>query len=251
MLFLSLSLITILIHSQETTSDGNAEVTVTQAPAASGPIAYQRHPMRPVTCAQLPKAQCYGIAADLTAEQDGVCGWSPTEQQCAVVSIGEEGKEGSMCFMHKTLASCIASNVDPTAMFGVPPGMADPIEHVCAWNPYMAMCKDGQLEEEPGDMSFGVGTGRGCAWGNPTALSCPAPLCVWSRTANACVGSGMSISLAKTLETTKPEKSVDAFAIAGYALGGFGIGLALTCGYVHMRSRKSYLSQPLSMERVV
>jgi len=247
MLLLSISLITILTHAA-----ADAE-----APASPPAVAYTRHPMTPVFCWRQTRAQCYGIAADITAETDGVCGWSPSEGQCAVVSIGEEPKEGSMCFMHRTLADCIASNVDPSSAFGfsMPLGQFDAIERVCAWNPYSATCKDGQLENEPGDFTFGRGTGRGCSWGNPTAASCPRPLCMW--TGAACVGSGMKMwnfdvmPLQSTHESPKPKKSSDYFAIAGYAVGGFGVGLALACGYVNLRSRKTFLTEPLSMERVV
>jgi len=253
MLLLSISLITILTHAA---ADANTEITVTEAPASPPAVAYTRHPMTPVFCERQTKALCYGIAADITAETDGVCGWSPSEGQCAVVSIGEEPKEASMCYLHRTLADCISSNVDPATQMGLPmpPGAFDAIERVCAWNPYSATCKDGQLENEPGDFVFGRGTGRGCAWGNPNALSCPRPFCMW--TGAACVGSGRNMwnfdvmPLASTHES-KPEKSSDTFAIAGFAVGGFGIGLAMACGYVNLRSRKSYLTEPLSMERVV
>eukprot|EP00492_Amphilonche_elongata_P001068 TRINITY_DN1644_c0_g1_i1.p2 TRINITY_DN1644_c0_g1~~TRINITY_DN1644_c0_g1_i1.p2 ORF type:complete len:124 (-),score=15.45 TRINITY_DN1644_c0_g1_i1:455-826(-) len=104
-----------------------------------------------------------------------------------------------MCMMHRTLEACIngysmgmgqqGAATDPMGMMY---GMADPIEVVCAWNPFTGMCKDGQLEEEPGDSGWGLGAGAnsGCAWGIPNEMTCPRPLCQW--TGSSCISSGMN-----------------------------------------------------------
>jgi len=230
----------------------------THATESNGVVTYTRHPMSVVICGNQVKSECYGIAGDLSAEQDGVCGWSPTEGSCAVVSIGEEPKEGAPCFMHKTIADCINSNVDPASSLGIGPGMVDAIERVCAWNPYSATCKDGQLENEPGDFTFGRGTGRGCAWGSPTAETCPLPLCRWNG--RFCTSSGMGglwnydvvpVALKNTHSSpSSPSKRSDTFAAVGYCFGGFGLGLVLALAYVNCRRRKNPLSEPLSLDPV-
>jgi len=231
----------------------------------AGVETYSRHPMTVVLCGQQIKQECYGIAGDITAEQDGVCGWSPSEGSCAVVSIGEEPKEETTCFMHTTISACINANRDPAEAMGMPglvgSGMVDAIERVCAWNPYSATCKDGQLENEPGDFTFGRGTGRGCAWGNPTETTCPAPLCRWNG--RFCVSSGlgglwnfdvMPVTLQKTHDSesssSKKEKGTDTWALVGYSCGGFAVGLVLALAYVNLRSQKSQLSEPLSLDPV-
>merc|ERR1719356_846895 len=104
MLFLSISILAISSYAA-------ADATSSDAPSQT---TYTRHPMTRVMCSQQPKQTCYGFALDPSAEVDGVCGWSPSENKCAVVSIGEEPKEGTMCMMHRTLAACI--NGHPSGM---------------------------------------------------------------------------------------------------------------------------------------
>lgn len=230
------------------------------ATSAPSQTTYTRHPMTQVMCAQQTQQTCYGFALDPSAEVDGVCGWSPSESKCAVVSIGEEPKEGTMCHMHRTLAGCInghpsgvgkhttPAGTDPFTMMAM--GIADPIEHVCAWNPYTAMCKDGQLEEEPGDMGMGAGSNAGCAWGNPTAETCPTPLCRWSGT--ACVNSGVKLdklSLRKT-HSAKIEQETSPMTLAAYSAGAFCVGLASAIGIMRLGTRKNTLSQ-FSQQRLV
>jgi len=227
----------------------------------SGVETYSRHPMTVILCGQQIKQECYGIAGDVTAERDGVCGWSPSEGSCAVVSIGEEPAEEQTCFMHRTIADCINSNRDPAEAMGMPQlvgsGMIDAVERVCAWNPYGATCKDGQLENEPGDFTFGRGTGRGCAWGNPTAATCPVPLCSWNG--RSCVSSGLGglwnfdvMPLQKThdSESSSKKETTDTWALVGYSCGGFAVGLVLALACVTLRSQKSQMSAPLSFDLI-
>jgi len=39
------------------------------------------------------QATCYGLAADKTAEQDGVCGWSAQLRRCVVVAIEKRARK--------------------------------------------------------------------------------------------------------------------------------------------------------------
>lgn len=266
MLFLSITILALLSH---------ATGVVDSTPVAPTKQTYSRHPMTRVMCSQQAKETCYGFALDPVAEVDGVCGWSPSENKCAVVSIGEEPKEGTMCMMHRTLAACINGHpsgvgqqgaagmgmgmgiggaaLDPVAMTQM--DIIDPIERVCAWNPYTARCKDGQLEEEPGDFAFGAGSSGGCAWGNPTAQTCPMPLCRWSGT--ACVSSGLNFDwvrvtpLQKTHQSsTKTEKETSPWTLAAYSAGAFCVGLACAIAIMRFGKRKTALSQ-FTQERLV
>merc|ERR1719493_175844 len=255
------------------TAAAGAAAAAAAAGAAALPTqqTYTRHPMTRVMCSQQAKETCYGFALDPVAEVDGVCGWSPSENKCAVVSIGEEPKEGTMCMMHRTLAACINGHPSGVGQQGAGMGMGmggamgmgmatamdiiDPIERVCAWNPYTGMCKDGQLEEEPGDFAFGAGSASGCAWGNPTALTCPMPLCRWSGT--ACVSSGLNFDwvrvtpLQKTHQpSTKTEKETSPWTLAAYSAGAFCVGLACATAIMRFGTRKTALSQ-FTQERLV
>lgn len=282
MMFLSITILALLSHAATevvsmdvNSAVDNAGATAAAAAAAAPPQqSYSRHPMTRVMCSQQPKKTCYGFALDPVAEVDGVCGWSPSENKCAVVSIGEEPKEGTMCMMHRTLAACINGHPSGVGQQGAGMGMGmgagmpgmgmgmatamdiiDPIERVCAWNPYTGMCKDGQLEEEPGDFAFGAGSASGCAWGNPTALTCPMPLCRWSGT--ACVSSGLNFDwvrvtpLQKTHQpSTKTEKETSPWTLAAYSAGAFCVGLACATAIMRFGTRKTALSQ-FTQERLV
>jgi len=262
MLFLSISILAISSYAA-------ADATSSVAPSQT---TYTRHPMTRVMCSQQTKQTCYGFALDPSAEIDGVCGWSPSENKCAVVSIGEEPKEGTMCMMHRTLAACInghpsgmgqqragmgtgmgAAATDPIAMMAMM--RADAIERVCAWNPYTGMCKDGQLEEEPGDFAMGSGSNAGCAWGNPTESTCPRPLCQFIN--NACVSSGLNfdwmrvVPLQKTHPfSTNTEKETSPWTLAAYSAGAFCVGLACATAIMRFGTRKTTLSQ-FTQERLV
>jgi len=266
MLFLSITILALISHATD------AAASADSTPGMPTAQTYSRHPMTRVMCSQQAKETCYGFALDPVAEVDGVCGWSPSENKCAVVSIGEEPKEGTMCMMHRTLAACINGHPSGVGQQGAGMGMGmgiggaaldpvamtqmdiiDPIERVCAWNPYSGMCKDGQLEEEPGDFAFGASSNGGCAWGSPTAQTCPAPLCRWSGT--ACVSSGLNFDwvrvtpLQKTHQS-KTEKETSPWTLAAYSAGAFCVGLACATAIMRFGTRKTALSQ-FTQERLV
>lgn len=176
--------------------------------------------MTQAMCADQTRETCYGFALDKGAEYDGVCGWSPLQNACAVVSIGEEPKEEAMCHMFKSIRDCNGGSPFMgkmgAGMGGMPPsgasagfiGELEKTDWVCAWNPLHSICKDGQLENEVGDLMFGPGgipALSGCAWGNPTRDLCPEPLCKWTT---KCVSAGWNPfqgSRALPLRRTKPQ----------------------------------------------
>merc|ERR1711879_222590 len=131
----------------------------------------------------------------------------------------------------------------------------DPIERVCAWNPYTGMCKDGQLEEEPGDFGMGAGSNAGCAWGNPTETTCPRPLCAFIN--GACVSSGLNYDRMRVVPlqkahpfSTNTEKETSPWTLAAYSAGAFCVGLACATAIMRFGTRKTALSQ-FTQERLV
>jgi len=206
----------------------------------------QRHPLTRVMCGQQSQQTCYGLAADKTAEQDGVCGWSAQLRRCVVVAIGEEGKEGNTCGMHRTIAACNGATAMPgTLPSALLPMAEEGIDTVCAWNPFTNTCKDGQLESEAGDgQGFGMASFDVCAIGK-TPANCPPPFCAWLN--NACVP-GMS-----ELEKTRTQGAADTqkekystTLLAGISAGAFFFGLVGTFAMARTCTKNSY-SEPLSM----
>jgi len=204
----------------------------------------QRHPLMRVQCTQQSQQTCYGLAADKTAEQDGVCGWSAQLRRCVVVAIGEEGKEGNTCMMHKTIAACNGATAMPGGLPGAMLPMAEEgVDTVCAWNPFTNTCKDGQLESEAGDgAGFGMATYDVCNIGKDPS-NCPVPFCQWLH--NSCVPGVGGIELQKTHSVQEEKYSTS--LLAGISAGAFFFGLVGTFVVARRCNQKSKFSEPLSM----
>lgn len=196
-------------------------------------------------------ATCYGLSADLSAEYDGVCGWSAQQGRCVVVSIGEEGKEGAMCQMHRTIAECNGGSMMGFGQQIVPPMMTEGIDNVCAWNPFTNSCKDGQLENEAGDgAGFGFASFNVCS-GGVTPQNCPQPFCMWNGA--GCVPNAM---MGPNLKKEHPQQqeshseSEDRYLLAAVAGSAFIIGLGVTFVASRIFSTKSSFQEPLHLETV-
>lgn len=230
-----------------------APVVTTQAPA---PVLPTRHPLVRIRCGSQPQASCYGLSADLTAEYDGVCGWSAQQNRCVVVSIGEEGKEGAMCQMHRTIAACNGGGLGGFGRQIVPPMgmMGEGIDNVCAWNPFTNSCKDGQLENEAGDgAGFGFASFDVCSRGtNPQ--QCPMPYCSWNPTLNGGQGGcvpGLSPNLKKAHAKQKnAANGNDVYLLAGVAGSAFLFGIGLTFIASRWCLSKSSFQEPLHLGTV-
>jgi len=204
----------------------------------------QRHPLMRIQCGQQSQMTCYGLAADKTAEQDGVCGWSAQMRRCVVVAIGEEGKEGNTCMMHQTIAACNGAIAMPG---GLPSAMlpvaAEGVDTVCAWNPFTNTCKDGQLESEAGDgVGFGMATFDVCNIGKDPQ-NCPVPFCQWLH--NSCVPGVGGAELQKTHNVQEEKYSTS--LLAGISAGAFFFGLVGTFVVARSCNQNSKFSEPLSM----
>jgi len=206
-----------------------------------------RHPLTRVQCTQQSQATCYGLAADKTAEQDGVCGWSAQLRRCVVVAIGEEGKEGNTCMMHRTIAACNGATAMPGQLpNAILPMAEEGVDTVCAWNPFTNTCKDGQLESEAGDgMGFGMATFDVCNIGK-TPANCPMPYCQWLH--NSCVPGAGVAELQKTHNAQEEKYSTS--LLAGISAGAFFFGLVGTFVAARKCNKSSKYAEPLSMGRV-
>lgn len=227
------------------------------SPANNAPVApvATRHPLVRIMCGMQSQMSCYGLSADLSAEADGVCGWSAQQRRCVVVSIGEEGKEGAMCQMHRTIAACNGGSMMGFGQQMVPPMMTEGIDNVCAWNPFTSSCKDGQLENEAGDgAGFGFASFNVCS-GAVNPMSCPQPFCIWNAAGNGGVG-GCVPGMGPNLKKEHPQKqeshseTEDRYLLAAVAGSAFIIGLGVTFVASRLFAAKSSFQEPLHLETV-
>jgi len=206
----------------------------------------QRHPLMRVMCGQQSQQTCYGLSADKTAEQDGVCGWSAQLRRCVVVAIGEEGKEGNTCALHRTIAACNGATAMPGTLPGAILPMAEEgVDTVCAWNPFTNTCKDGQLESEAGDgQGFGMATFDVCNIAKDPR-NCPTPYCSWLH--NSCVPGMSELQKTRTQGAADTQKEkYSTTLLAGISAGAFFFGLIGTFAMARTCNKNSY-SEPLSM----